>query len=184
VIGDIRINTDASYSIHASCLLLMPVFQLPPSKDKPLLLLSPPAALLLLLTTILVNVNVNVIIIIILWFLLVPIQQSRRHLYKGTNKTKIKKHKTIILIIIIGTKIETYFFPHLLGICGAVYSNIFRFTLLEQLVCVLLSAVVVVGFFRATEIFPCTEGFLPFFLRCKANARVYVAKTGHGPHSS
>jgi hypothetical protein len=26
--------------------------------------------------------------------------------------------------------------------------------------------------------FPC------FFLSCKANARVYLAKTGHGPHSS
>jgi hypothetical protein len=29
-----------------------------------------------------------------------------------------------------------------------------------------------------TEAFPC------FFLSCKANARVYLAKTGHGPHSS
>ena len=29
-----------------------------------------------------------------------------------------------------------------------------------------------------TEVFPC------FFLSCKANARVYIAKTGHGPHSS
>jgi hypothetical protein len=29
-----------------------------------------------------------------------------------------------------------------------------------------------------TERFPC------FCLRCKANARVYLAKTGHGPHSS
>jgi len=29
-----------------------------------------------------------------------------------------------------------------------------------------------------TEVFPCS------FLRCKANARVYLAKTGHGPHSS
>jgi hypothetical protein len=29
-----------------------------------------------------------------------------------------------------------------------------------------------------TEVFPC------FFLGCKANARVYLAKTGHGPHSS
>jgi len=28
-----------------------------------------------------------------------------------------------------------------------------------------------------TEIFPC------FFLSCKANARVKLAKTGHGPHS-
>ena len=29
-----------------------------------------------------------------------------------------------------------------------------------------------------TEVFPC------FFLSCKANARVHLAKTGHGPHSS
>ena len=29
-----------------------------------------------------------------------------------------------------------------------------------------------------TEVFPC------FFLSCKANARVYLAKMGHGPHSS
>ena len=29
-----------------------------------------------------------------------------------------------------------------------------------------------------TEVFPC------FLLSCKANARVNLAKTGHGPHSS
>jgi len=29
-----------------------------------------------------------------------------------------------------------------------------------------------------TEVFPC------FFPSCKANARVYLAKTGHGPHFS
>jgi len=29
-----------------------------------------------------------------------------------------------------------------------------------------------------SEVFPC------FFLSCKANARVKLAKTGHGPHSS
>jgi hypothetical protein len=28
-----------------------------------------------------------------------------------------------------------------------------------------------------------TEGFPCFILRCKANARVILAKTGHGPHS-
>jgi len=28
-----------------------------------------------------------------------------------------------------------------------------------------------------------TEGFPYFFLSCKANARVNLAKTGHGPHS-
>ena len=29
-----------------------------------------------------------------------------------------------------------------------------------------------------------TEVFLCFFLGCKANARVLLAKTGHGPYSS
>jgi hypothetical protein len=29
-----------------------------------------------------------------------------------------------------------------------------------------------------------TEVFLCFFLSCKANARIKLAKTGHGPHSS
>jgi hypothetical protein len=33
-------------------------------------------------------------------------------------------------------------------------------------------------FLTLTEVFPC------FFLSCNANARVKLAKTGHGPHSS
>jgi len=33
-------------------------------------------------------------------------------------------------------------------------------------------------FLTLTEVFPC------FFLSCKANARVKLVKTGHGPHSS
>jgi hypothetical protein len=33
-------------------------------------------------------------------------------------------------------------------------------------------------FLTVTEVFPC------FFLSCKANAKVKLAKTGHGPHSS
>ena len=36
-----------------------------------------------------------------------------------------------------------------------------------------------------TEVFlNLTEVFPTFFLSCKANARVKLAKTGHGPHSS
>ena len=33
-------------------------------------------------------------------------------------------------------------------------------------------------FLTLTEVFPC------FFLSCKANSRVKLAKTGHGPHST
>jgi hypothetical protein len=40
--------------------------------------------------------------------------------------------------------------------------------------CILYSEV----FLTLTQVFPC------FFLSCKANVRVQLAKTGHGPHSS
>jgi len=39
-------------------------------------------------------------------------------------------------------------------------------------------AVIFAVFLTLTEVFPC------FFHSCKANARVKLAKTGHGPHSS
>jgi len=40
-------------------------------------------------------------------------------------------------------------------------------------------------FLNLTEVFPTlTEDFPCFFLSCKTNARVKLAKTGHGPHSS
>ena len=48
-------------------------------------------------------------------------------------------------------------------------------------ICILYSEVflnLIEVFFTLTEVFPC------FFLSCKANARVKLAKTGHGPHSS
>jgi hypothetical protein len=38
--------------------------------------------------------------------------------------------------------------------------------------------------FSITKPATLTEGFPFFFLSCKANARVYLAKTGHGPYSS
>ena len=44
--------------------------------------------------------------------------------------------------------------------------------------CVLIVVYVFLDAATLTEVFPC------FFLGCKANARVILAKTGHGPHSS
>ena len=41
-----------------------------------------------------------------------------------------------------------------------------------------VSATLTEVFATLTEVFPC------FFLSCKVNARVYLAKTGHDPHSS
>ena len=46
------------------------------------------------------------------------------------------------------------------------------------LLCLCILIVMHVLFSILTEVFPC------FFLSCKANARVYLAKAGHGPHSS
>ena len=47
--------------------------------------------------------------------------------------------------------------------------------------CCLCILIVVYVFLEAATL---TEGFPCFFLCCKANARVILAKTGHGPHSS
>ena len=44
--------------------------------------------------------------------------------------------------------------------------------------CILIVVYVFLDAATLTEVFPC------FFLGCKANARVILAKTGHGPHSS
>src|SRR5215813_2563718 len=46
------------------------------------------------------------------------------------------------------------------------------------LLCLCFLTVIHVLFSTLTEVFPC------FFLSCKVNARAYLAKTGHGPHSS
>jgi len=47
-------------------------------------------------------------------------------------------------------------------------------------ICILYSKV----FLNLTEVsLILTESFPRFFLSCKANARVKLAKTGHGPHS-
>ena len=46
------------------------------------------------------------------------------------------------------------------------------------LLCLCIFIVMHVLFSTLTEVFPC------FFLSCKANARVYLAKTGHCLHSS
>ena len=44
--------------------------------------------------------------------------------------------------------------------------------------CILIVIYVFLDAATLTEVFPC------FFLSCKANARLNLAKTGHGPHSS
>jgi hypothetical protein len=48
-----------------------------------------------------------------------------------------------------------------------------------------LTCVGVLVIYTLIEVFlTLPEGFPCFFLSCKSNARVKLAKTGHGPHSS
>ena len=55
-----------------------------------------------------------------------------------------------------------------------------KFNLYCNVYCILTE-----GFLNLTEVFlTLTEVFLCFFLSCKANARVKLAKMGQGPHSS
>jgi len=54
--------------------------------------------------------------------------------------------------------------------CSSIYSY--------RCLCVLIVIYVFLDAATLTDVFPC------FFLCCKANARVKLAKTGHGPHSS
>jgi hypothetical protein len=65
----------------------------------------------------------------------------------------------------------------LLGILLSMYSycsSMYSYCCL----CILIVVYVFLDSATLTEVFPC------FFLGCKANARVQLAKTGHGPHSS
>jgi len=54
--------------------------------------------------------------------------------------------------------------------CSSMYSY--------RCLCILIVVYIFLDAATLTEVFPC------FFLGCKANARVLLAKMGHGPHSS
>jgi hypothetical protein len=54
--------------------------------------------------------------------------------------------------------------------CSSMYSY--------RCLCILIVVYVFLDAATLTEVFPC------FFLGCKANVRVKLAKTGHGPHST
>ena len=73
--------------------------------------------------------------------------------------------KSIVIPFLEGRPVADYFFPtFLLQICLFFYLSVIVYVFLDAA--------------TLTEVFPC------FFLSCKANARVKLAKTGHDPHSS
>ena len=83
---------------------------------------------------------------------------------------------TVLLVICI-----LYFWKYVyctLVICILYFGNMYTVRLV---MCILYSEV----FLNLTEVsLTPTEISSCFFLSCKANARVKLAKTGHGPHSS
>jgi len=61
-----------------------------------------------------------------------------------------------------------------------VYMVLFLFNTVIYVFLLLCLCILIVGFFMATL----TEVFTCFFLSCKANAKVKLAKMRQGPHSS
>jgi hypothetical protein len=70
----------------------------------------------------------------------------------------------ILIVVYVSSLLSMYYY------CSSMYSY--------RCLCIII---VVYIFLNAATL---TEGFPCFFLGCKANARVQLAKTGHGPHSS
>jgi hypothetical protein len=77
----------------------------------------------------------------------------------------------------------------ILIVCPCILNIVYVFLLLSMYsycssmysyccLCILIVVYVFLDAATLTEVFPC------FFLGCKANARVKLAKTGHGPHCS
>ena len=78
-----------------------------------------------------------------------------------------------LCILVVRPYILNVFYVFLLwsmySYCSSMYSY--------RCLCILIVVYVFSDAATLTEVFPC------FFLGCKANARVILAKTGHGPHS-
>ena len=90
----------------------------------------------------------------------------------------VEKIKTYILcsicILIVRPYILNVVYVFLLWSMYSYCSSMYSYCCL----CILIVVYVFLYAATLTEVFPC------FFLGCKANARVILAKTGHGSHSS
>jgi len=77
------------------------------------------------------------------------------------------------VFVLICTVVVTYCFVVCLCVCVWCVCVFYVYCTLTE-----VSLTLTEVFLTLTEVFPC------FFLSCKANARVKLVKTGHGPHSS
>ena len=76
----------------------------------------------------------------------------------------------LIVVYVFLLFIHVFLLLSMYSYCSSMYSY--------RCVCLLIVVYVFLDAATLTEVFP------SFFLGCKANARVKLAKTGHGPHSS
>ena len=75
-----------------------------------------------------------------------------------------------LLFVHVFLTLSMYSYCGLCTYCSSMYSYC--------CLCILIVVYVFLDAATLTEVFPC------FFLGCKANARVILARRGHGPHSS
>jgi len=89
----------------------------------------------------------------------------------------------LVFLCSFGFSFFIYFYRCVYGcmFCILLFNSVGYVFLLLRILCSVYSS-----FHRASWHSPATltEGFPCFFLSFKANVRVYLAKTGHGPHSS
>ena len=76
----------------------------------------------------------------------------------------------IIVVYVFLLSVHVFLTLSMYSYCSSMYSYCS--------LCILIVVHVFLDAATLTEVFPC------FLLGCKANARVILAKTGHGPHSS
>jgi len=79
-----------------------------------------------------------------------------------------------LCILVVGPCILNVVYVFLLLSMYSYFSSMYSYFCL----CILIVVYVFLDAATLTEVYPC------LFLGCKANARIILAKTGHGPHSS
>jgi len=97
----------------------------------------------------------------------------------------------LLLLLYLCILIDIYYYCYvyvflLIYIIIVMFMYSYWCVLLLLCLCILIDMYALFCIFFANRHSPAvvTEVFLCFFLSCKANVRVYLAKTGHGPHSS
>jgi hypothetical protein len=84
-------------------------------------------------------------------------------------KPSISRNEFLFSVYVFLLKVYVFLLLSMYSYCSSMYSY--------RCLCILIVVYVFLDAATLTEDFPC------FFLGCKANARVQLAKTGHGPHS-